>query len=133
MDRDEILTSRAGKVQLLSPSALRPGYDVARDEHTSNWEALHYTLRALEAEGITAAGRFLTAATSRDDDAVDADRVKELAHLLFRIAEDNKWTKDALSFNALVTAWPDILEAARTSSAPPASGQGMLNFTEEEN
>ena len=42
-----------------------------------------------------------------DQGAVDADLVKELAHLLFRVAEGNGWTKDALSFNSLVTSWPE--------------------------
>lgn len=131
MDRDEILTSRAGKVQLLKPAALKPGYDVAADDHTSNWEALHYTLRALETDGIAPAGRFLAQALARPDDAVDADRVKELAHLLFRIADDNKWAKDALAFNALVTAWPDILAASREVEVA-TSAQGLLDFDEEE-
>lgn len=133
MDRDEILTSRAGKVQLLAPAALKADYDVLSDEHTSNWEALHYTLRALESGGIDAAGRFLAAATSRADEVVDPDRIKELAHLLFRIAEDSKWTKVALSFNTLVTAWPDILEVARITPVTSATDQGMLDFTQEEN
>ena len=41
----------------------------------------------LERDGIAPAGDFLQAALSRPDGAVDADLVKELAHLLFRIAE----------------------------------------------
>ncbi|WP_313535539.1 DUF1156 domain-containing protein [Arsenicicoccus bolidensis] len=131
MDRDEILTSRAGKVQLLAPPALPDGYDVVADDHTSNWEALHYVIKALDAGGVEGAGRFLAKALSREDEAVDADRVKELAHLLFRIAEDNGWTKDALSFNALVTSWPEITRAAH--AAPTASAaQGSFAFDEEE-
>jgi len=131
MDRDEILVSRAGKVQLVGPAALKPGYDVAADDHTSNWEALHYTLRALETDGIAPAGRFLAEAVARPDEAVDADRVKELAHLLFRIADDNKWAKDALAFNALVTSWPDILAASREVEVD-TSDQGSFGFDEEE-
>lgn len=131
MDRDEILTSRAGRVQLLAPAALPDGYDVLADDHTSNWEALHYAIKALDAGGVTEAGRFMARALSREDEAVDADRVKELAHLLFRIAEDNGWTKDALSFNALVTSWPDIMTAVE--AAPVASAaQGSFAFDEEE-
>ena len=68
---------------------------------------------------------------SRPDGAVDADLVKELAHLLFRIAEGNGWTKDALSFNSLVTSWPEILEVAR-SAKKPTQTQGAFEFDEDE-
>lgn len=131
MDRDEILTSRAGKVQLIKPTDLPTDYDVLKDSHTSNWEALHHLVRVLASDGIPFAGAFLRAALARPDNAVDADLVKELAHLLFRIAEGNGWTKDALSFNTLVTTWPEILEVAR-SAATPAAAQASFDFDEDD-
>lgn len=131
MDRDEILTSRAGNVQLIKPSDLSWDYDVLKDLHTSNWEALHHLIKVLERDGIAPAGDFLQAALTRPDGAVDADLVKELAHLLFRIAEGNGWTKDALSFNTLVTSWPEILVVAR-SVKKPAVEQRAFNFGEED-
>jgi putative DNA methylase len=130
MERGGILTARAGKVQLIEPQKLRDDYDPRADLHTSNWEALHYLIKNLEAEGIAVAGDFLREALSRPDGAVDADLVKELAHMLFRIAEGNSWTKDALSFNNLVTSWPEILDVARSEQAP-ASTQGSFDYTEE--
>ena len=57
--------------------------------------------------------------------------MKELAHLLFRVAEGNGWTKDALSFNNLVTSWPEILEVAR-SVTKPTQTQGAFEFDEDE-
>lgn len=131
MDRDEILTSRAGNVQLIKPSDLPLGYDVLGDAHTSNWEALHHLIKVVQRDGIASAGHFLQAGMSRSDGAVDGDLVKELAHLLFRIAEGNGWTKDALSFNSLVTSWPELLVVAR-SAKKPAQTQGAFDFDEEE-
>jgi putative DNA methylase len=116
MARDEILTSAAGKVALLKPSELREDYDVVTDDHTSGWEALHHLVRLLESLGVSAAGTFLAKALSRSDGAVDAELLKELAFLLFSVAEKNGWTKDALSFNSLATSWPEIIEASRTAS-----------------
>jgi len=130
MDRDGILSSRAGKVQLIKPSDLSWEYDPVADLHTSNWEALHHLIKVLERDGITPAGDFLQVALSRPDGAVDADLVKELAHLLFRVAEANGWTKDALSFNSLVTSWPEILEVAR-SARKPTQTQGAFDFDED--
>ncbi|KZB87468.1 hypothetical protein AVL48_22795 [Amycolatopsis regifaucium] len=129
MDRDAILMSRAGKVQLLKPADLPEEYDVRKDSHTSNWEALHHLIKIVERDGIAYAGGFLQAALSRPDGAVDGDLVKELAHLLFRIAEGNGWTKDALSFNNLVTSWPEVFEVARAVQKP-AQEQGAFDFTE---
>jgi putative DNA methylase len=132
MDRDGILTSRAGTVQLIKPASLSWDYDVVADAHTSSWEALHHLIKVMERDGIRPAGDFLRAALSRRDGAVDPDLVKELAHLLFRIAESNGWTKDALIFNSLVTSWPEILDVARTVTNAPGSSQGSFEFDEDE-
>ncbi|MDM2496749.1 MULTISPECIES: DUF1156 domain-containing protein [Mycobacteriaceae] len=131
MDRGGILTSRAGKVQLTKPSDLSADYNILTDQQTSNWEAMHHLIGILEGEGITPAGEFLRSAMRRPDGAVDADLVKELAHLLFRVAEASGWTKDALSFNSLVTSWPEIVDVAR-SDASAASSQSAFDFTEED-
>ncbi|RUP02126.1 MAG: DUF1156 domain-containing protein [Mycobacterium sp.] len=131
MERGGILKSRMGKVNLLKPSELSEAYNVISDPHVSNWEALHHLIRTLEGDGITPAGEFLRFAVSRLDGAIEGDLVKELAHLLFRIAEANGWTKDALSFNRLVTSWPEILDAAR-SEASDTRTQSAFKFDEED-
>ncbi|MGE0170056.1 DUF1156 domain-containing protein [Nocardioides sp.] len=131
MDRDGIVVSRANSVHLIRPGDLSWDYDPVADLHTSNWEALHHLIKVLERDGIAPAGDFLQAALSRTDGAVDADLVKELAHLLFRVAEGNGWTKDALSFNSLVTSWPEILEVAREAKKAAAT-QGAFDFDEDE-
>ncbi len=134
MDRVGILTSRAGSVQLIRPVDLDLDYDVVADLQTSNWEALHHLIKTLEHDGIASAGEFLRSALRRPDRAVDGDLVKELGHLLFRIAEGNGWTKDALSFNNLVTSWPDIVDVARENEArqPSIADQGAFDFDEDE-
>jgi putative DNA methylase len=92
---------------------LLDGYDVRTDPHTSAWEALHHLIRTLERDGITPAGDFLRDALHRSDGAVESDLVKELAGLLFSVAEKNGWTQDAIRFNNVATSWPDILRVAR--------------------
>ena len=51
---------------------------------------------------------------------VNAELVKELAFLLFSIAEKNGWTKDALAFNTAATAWPDIIQTAHATQSTRA-------------
>jgi putative DNA methylase len=130
LDRAGILTSRAGKVRLYRPSDLRDDYDVVADESVSAWEVLHHLIRITESEGVGAAGIFLVQAGGRVDGVVDVELIPELSHLLFRIAEDNKWTKDAISFNSLVTAWPDIVDASRATK--PSGQQAALDFDGDE-
>lgn len=128
LERDGILNARAGKVKLYRPAELPAGYDVSKDSHTSAWEALHHAIRVQEAKGIPAAGAFLHEASQRPDGAVDLDLVKELAYLLFQIAEKNGWTKDAISFNGMATSWGDLLDAGRTAAAAPTDTSTTLDF-----
>ena len=127
MHRGGILSSAAGKVTLLAPSALPAEYDPTLDEQISAWEVLHHMIAALERGGIDAAAALLAAAGSRAEGPVDPDLVKELAFLLFSLAEKNGWTKDALAFNTLATSWPEIADAARDGAADQTV-QGSFDF-----
>jgi putative DNA methylase len=127
--RDGILTSAAGKVTLLAPVALPEDYDVLEDDRVGVWEALHHLLAILDRDGLQTAGAFLASAQSRPDGAVDFELVKELTFLLFSIAEKNGWTQDALAFNTVATAWPEIVQAARVTPGV-ASEQVELEFEE---
>jgi putative DNA methylase len=111
--RDGILASAAGKVTLLAPAVFPDDYDVLDDNRVGIWEALCHLVAILDRDGVPAAGAFLARAQERPDGAVDFELVKELAFLLFSIAEKNSWTQDALAFNTVATAWPEIVQAAR--------------------
>ncbi|GAA4891308.1 DUF1156 domain-containing protein [Tessaracoccus lubricantis] len=125
LDRAGILTSRANKVQLLSPQHLSADYDVALDPRVSVWEVAHHAIRLLTTEGAGATNALLQAAAGRTHEPVEQDAVKELAFLLFNIAEKNGWTKDALGFNQLATSWADIRDARPVW---PAAAQDQLGF-----
>ncbi|MDV6297343.1 MULTISPECIES: DUF1156 domain-containing protein [Rhodococcus] len=117
LERSGILISRAGKVSLLSPSVLGEvyvgkDYDPAADPHISTWEVVMHLARALTEKGVPAAASLL----SRVPASIDRDLCKELAFLLFTIAEDAKRTQVAVEFNSLGTAWNDIVAESRTAS-----------------
>lgn len=130
MERAGILTARAGKVKLFRPSDLATNYDVASDQHTSAWEVLHHAIRIQDTKGIPAAGAFLQEAGQRPDGAVNLDLVKELAYLLFQIAEKNGLTKDAISFNGIATSWIELVVAGRASA--PSDTSLELDFGTDE-
>jgi putative DNA methylase len=130
MERAGILTGRAGKVALLSPSTLPGSYDPVADFEISTWEVLHHLIRVLESDGVAAAGEFLAHVSSRADGGIDPALIKELAFLLFSVADTKKWAKDAIAFNNVATSWGDLIDASR-SGEPPAADL-TLDFTTED-
>lgn len=124
LDRAGILSSRAGKVTLRIPSSLPENWDPATDISLSTWEVVMHLARVLTARGVLAASQLL----SRAPVLVDRELCKELAFLVFALAKDAKWTKVAVEFNALGTAWNDIEAGSRTAEA---SRQHEFDFSEE--
>ncbi|EHI39102.1 hypothetical protein OPAG_08352 [Rhodococcus opacus PD630] len=125
LDHAGILTSRAGKVTLLAPDKLDVNYDPATDPAISVWEAVMHLTRALSTHGIPAASALL----GRVPASIERDLCKELAFLMFSIAEARKLTKIAIEFNALGTAWNEIAAAAPTAAAQPS--QATFDYEEQ--
>jgi len=117
MERGGILTSRAGKVQLFAPAKLPVDYDPRRDHRLSVWEAALHTARVLEAKGIEDAGQLVATLKQAPGSRIDFAAVKELAYLLYSIAERKNWSTIGQTFNNLATAWPDILRASESGTS----------------
>ena len=122
LDRAGILSSRAGKVALLSPEKVPADYDPATDSSISTWEVVMHLTRVLTSDGIPAASALL----ARVPGSVERDLCKELAFLLFAIAQNRKDNKTAVEFNALGTAWNEIAAGAATVASRPV--QSMIDF-----
>ncbi len=112
--RSGTLTSHAGKVQLLVPSALPTDYDPATDPHITVWEVVLHLTRVLASHGVPDAAALM----ARVPGSVDLAIAKELAYLLFDIAETRGQTADAVAFNALAAAWNEITAASRGYAVP---------------
>ena len=125
--RAGVLRAGAGKVRLLSLADLPVEYDPGADERVSEWEIVLHLAKRLNEQGGDAAAQLLTAAKS----VVDPDAVRELAYLLFSIAEKRGWAEVALLFNGLGTSWPDLAEASRRLPVA-AAVQDTLIFEAEE-
>jgi putative DNA methylase len=107
-----ILVARAGRVRLLRRSELAPDWDPATDTRMPVWEVTQQLVRALWDEGSEArAGELVHRLGGVGEVA------RDLAYRLYSICERRAWADDALGFNALVTAWPEI--ARRAASAAP--------------
>jgi putative DNA methylase len=109
LERAGVVRARAGKVGLIRPEDLPPGYDPAKDLRPTMWESVLHLSRRLEEDGTESAGRLM----SRMSSVLDLNGVKELAYLLYSICDRKGRQGSALMFNSLVTSWPDITDAAR--------------------
>lgn len=126
--REGIITSAASKVKLLTPAELPVDYDAVSDDLIGAWEVLHHLIARTQHDGIQAAGGFLAEVASRPDGVVTHDQIKDLAYLLFHIAEDNRRTQDALAFNSAATSWDEIVRASREQPTAPAGAQLGIDF-----
>jgi len=120
MTKDGLLVSKAGKVRLLHPAELPEewpacrakrergaGRDPEGDKRLTVWETVHQLIRALEAGGESVAAELVAKLGSSK-----AEIARELAYRLYTLCERKKRAQEALSYNALVQSWPEILRLA---------------------
>jgi putative DNA methylase len=113
-----ILHSGRGKVKLLTRDELPPHWDPATEKRLTDWEIAQHLIRELETHGNEGAARLMRRIGSR------ADLAKDLSYRLYTICERKGWASDALGFNGLVVAWPDITRIA--ADLTPADYQARL-------
>jgi len=112
----EILSSKAGKVGLLKPDGLPADWDPANDPRLTTWEMVHHLIRVLEAGGERAAAEPAARLGAK------AEAARELCYRLYILCERKKRVAEALSYNALVQSWPEIMRLAgeeRAGAAEP--------------
>jgi putative DNA methylase len=107
-----VVAARGGKVKLLGRDDLPADWDPATDERLTVWEVTQYLIRALEQHGERGAAELLKKVGGMGEVA------RDLAYRLYVICERKKWAQEALAYNSLVVAWPEITKLAQ--GAPPA-------------
>ena len=129
LERGGVLISRAGKVKLRSAREIPDLYDPGTDDRISEWEICLHLAKRLQDQGADGAARLM--ATVRGISGIDLYDVKELAYLLYSIAEKKGWAETALLFNNLGTLWTDLEDTARkvaTSGPVDSQGEFTLEF-----
>ncbi len=117
-----IIESGHGKVRLLRPSELSSDWDPGTDLRRTQWELVHHLVRALESAGENAAASLVSKLGSSS-----ADVARELAYRLYNLCERKKRYAEALSYNALVQAWPEISRLARNADQDPTTQTTMFD------
>ncbi|OAN40577.1 hypothetical protein A6A03_04525 [Chloroflexus islandicus] len=97
-----IIVARSGKVRLLVGKELPDLINATRVAYLSVWEATQYVVRALVDGGEQAAATLLPVIGEQ------SGATRDLAYRLYTICERHGWAQEAIGYNSLVVAWPDI-------------------------
>lgn len=108
-----IVKAGRGRVRLLRPGELPADWDPAHDARLTAWEMVHQLIRVLGKGGERAAARLVAQLGSR------AEVARELAYRLYTTCERKKRATEALSYNALVQSWPEIVRLAKEGFGGP--------------
>ena len=104
---DGIVSARGGKVRLIGRNDMPEDWDPATDKRLTIWEATQHLIRALDKKGEQGAADLLRKLGGLGETA------RDLAYRLYSICERKKWAQEALAYNSLVIAWPEITKLAQ--------------------
>jgi putative DNA methylase len=117
-----VIIAKAGKVQLVARSELPKDWDPATDERLTVWEITQHLIRKLEQEGESAAAALIHKLGGM------AETARDLAYRLYMICERKKWADEALAYNGLVIAWPELTKLAIAQRSRAPDEQKKLDF-----
>lgn len=115
-----IARASGGKVQLLQREELRADWEPSTDKRLTIWEVTQYLIRALEQDGETGAAALLQKLGGLGETA------RDLAYRLYTICERKKWADEALAYNGLVIAWPELTKLALAERSNKPESQSRL-------
>jgi putative DNA methylase len=124
LEETGIVQSGRGKVRLFKASELPADWDPASDPRLTHWEIVHHLIRVLEAGGEAAAAALVVKLGSK------AETARELAYRLFMVSERKKRAAEALSYNALVQSWPEIMRLAQATDQTPGAEPNLFSSME---
>lgn len=124
LEETGIVQSGRGKVRLFKASELPVDWDPLSDPRLTHWEIVHHLIRVLEAGGEPAAAGLVTKLGSK------AEAARELAYRLYMVSERKKRAAEALSYNALVQSWPEIMRLAQATDQTPGAEPNLFSSME---
>ena len=116
-----IITARAGKVRLVKRDELPVDWNPATDQRLTAWEVTQHLIHRLDQHRETGAATLVGQLGSV------AEISRDLAYRLYSTCERKKWAQEALAYNSLVVAWPELAKLAHSQrEQQPATKQPRL-------
>ena len=108
-----ILEAKAGKVRLLQRQELQPDWNPKTDERMPDWEITQQLIHTLDKQGEIATAELLSQLGDK------AEIARDLAYRLYNLCDRKGWTNEALAYNSLVIAWPEIQRLSHHQKSSP--------------
>lgn len=113
-----IVEARSGNVRLVKRDELPEDWDPSSDKRLTVWEATQQLIRALDQHGESGAADLL-----RKLGGAVGEMARELSYRLHKVCEKKGWSNEALAYNSIVLAWPELTKLAQ---AVPTGNQRAL-------
>lgn len=107
-----IAQSRDRTLRLLERHELPGDWSPLSDSRATVWESTQQLICRLD-ESESAAALLLAQLGGV------ADRARQLAYLLYGVCERKGWTEEAIAYNGLITAWPELTRLATATTSEP--------------
>jgi len=107
-----IAVQRDGKVRLVDRNELRSDWDPTADARLTVWEVTQHLIHRLDQSEDEAAVLLRRIGVGM------GERSRQLAYLLYEAAERRGWAEEAVAYNTLVQAWPDVVKLANRPVNP---------------
>ena len=114
-----IVEAKGGKVRLLRRAELDEDWNPETDRRLTVWEMTQHLIRRLDG------GEPAAAALARRLGS-NAEVARDLAYRLYVICDHRRWAQEGQAYNALVVAWPSIMQLAAAS--PASAGPSQTSF-----
>jgi len=117
-----IIVAKSGKVRLIRRDELPADWNPTTDKRLTVWEVTQHLIHRLDEQGETGAAGLVNQLGGIGEVA------RDLAYRLYSTCERKKWAQDALAYNSLVVAWPELtkLALAERNRQPAAATQSEL-------
>jgi putative DNA methylase len=112
-----VVKARGGKVHLVKREELPEDWEPRKDKRLTIWEVTQYLIRTLDQKGESGAAALLHKVGGLGETA------RDLAYRLYTICERKKWADEALAYNGLVIAWPELTKLALAERSKPRDTQ----------
>ena len=112
-----ILSSKGGKVGLLTPKELPEDWNPVTDSRLTAWEAVHHLIRVLDVHGELPAAALVSKLGGM------AETARDLCYRVYTVCERRKRSAEALSYNGLLQSWSEIVCMA---SSPQVGEQAEM-------
>jgi putative DNA methylase len=121
LTRSGILEAKAGKVRILSRAELPENWKPAEDKRISVWKVSQYLIKALLDKGSEeGAAELLSRIGALGETA------RDLSYRLYTICDRKNWAQEAMAYNSLVVAWPELVKLASQKETTVPTQQDLF-------